>query len=211
MKQIIQTTALATLLALAITPAAFAADSADRAQDTKVKIDAVRTEVAKIRHQVSLTLEELNRLQKDNMDLRTQFKKYTVELAKMEEQAQVARERAFSMEAKGQAFFQAWEDQIKSIANPEIREEALKRFSKRSKSYGKIVSAMLDAREQLRPFLSDLNDVKTLLDAELTRGSVASSKKLFKQANLHGSDVVDSLQDVETELDRVSAELAKYE
>ncbi|MCL4179393.1 MAG: DUF2959 family protein [Verrucomicrobia bacterium] len=211
MKRTYRLSAIAALLALATIPQTFAADSADRAEDTKAKIDAVRTEVAKIRNQVGLTLEEFNRLQKENMDLRTQFKKYTVELAKMEEQAKVARERAFSMEEKGQAFFQSWEEQIKAIANPDIREQAMKRYAKRAKSYGRIVSAMLDARDQLRPFMSDLNDVKTLLDAELTRGSVASAKKLIKQANLHGTDVVDSLKDVETELDRVSAELAKYE
>jgi hypothetical protein len=39
---------------------------------------------------------------------------------------------------------------------------------------------------------------------------VKSAGKLIKQANWHGADVVESLKDVETELDRVSAELAKY-
>ena len=53
--------------------------------------------------------------------------------------------------------------------------------------------------------------LQTMLNAELTRGSVKSTNKLTKQANWHGADVVDSLKDVETEIDRVSAELAKYE
>ena len=43
------------------------------------------------------------------------------------------------------------------------------------------------------------------------RESVKSASNLIKQANWHGEDVVESLKDVETELDRVSAELAKYE
>jgi regulator of replication initiation timing/ribosomal protein L25 (general stress protein Ctc) len=213
MKNIIQTTTLAGLLALALAPnpIASAADSADRAQAAKAKMDSTRAEVAKIRHQVGLTLEELNRLQKENMDLRTQFQKFSAELVKMEVQAQVARDRAFSMEEKGQAFFQAWEDQIKSIANADIRDEAMKRYSKRAKSYGKILRAMFDARDQLQPFMSDLNDIKKLLDSELTRASVGSTKTIMKQANWHGADVVDSIEDVEKELDRVSTELAKYE
>jgi septal ring factor EnvC (AmiA/AmiB activator) len=213
MKNLIRTTTLVGLLSLSLVPApdAFAADSADRAQAVKAKIDATRAEIAKIRHQVGLTLEEFNRLQKENMDLRTQFQKFTGELVKMEEQAKVARDRAFSMEEKGQAFFKAWEDQINSIANPEIREQAMNRYAKRAKSYGKILNAMLEARDELKPYLSNLNDVKQLLDSELTRGHVNSAKKIFKLANLHGDDVIHALQDAEIELDRVSAELAKYE
>jgi hypothetical protein len=198
-------------LALAPMPRSLAAESADMAQAAKAKMEATRAEVAKIRNQVGLTLEELNRMRKDSVELRDQFQKYADELAKMEEQAQVARNRVISMEERGHAFFKTWEDQIKSIANAEIRDQAQKRYNKRVKSYNKIVKAMTEARDELKPFMSDLNDVKKLLDSELSRESVKSASNLIKQANWHGEDVVDSLKDVETELDRVSAELAKYQ
>ena len=55
-----------------------------------------------------------------------------------------------------------------------------------------------------------MNDIKKLLDSELSRESVNSARNLMKQASWHGEDVVEALKDVETELDRVSAELAKY-
>jgi|WetSurMetagenome_2_1015567.scaffolds.fasta_scaffold55618_2 septal ring factor EnvC (AmiA/AmiB activator) len=208
-----RTTLLTTLLVLALgpTPRVFAAESADQAQAAKAKMDATRAEVAKIRNQVGLTLEELNRMRKDSVELRDQFQKYAAELAKMEEQAKVARDRVITMEARGHAFFKTWEDQIKSISNADIREQAQKRYNKRVKSYNKIVKAMTEARDELKPFMSDLNDVKKLLDSELSRESVKSAGNLIKQANWHGEDVVDSLKDVETELDRVSAELAKYQ
>ena len=213
MKTTFQRTTLAALLALALapTPGARAAESAERAQETKARIDAARVESAKIRNQIGLTLEELNRLRKDSVELRTQFQIYARELGKMEEQAQVARNRVLQMSEKGQAYFAAWEETINSITNRDIREQAQKRYNKRVKSYNKIVKAMTDARDELVPFMSDLNDVKKLLDSELSRESVKSASNLIKQANWHGEDVVESLKDVETELDRVSAELAKYE
>lgn len=210
MKTTFQIAAVAALLALMPTSRALAAESGERAQQTKAKLDATRAEVAKIRNQVGLTLEELNRLKKQNMELRPQLEKYIKELANMEEQARVARDRVISMENKGMAYFQAWEDEIKSISNAEIRDQAQKRYNKRVKSYNKIVKTMTEARDQLKPFMSDLNDVKKLLDSELSRESVKSASNLIKQANWHGEDVVESLKDVETELDRVSAELAKY-
>ena len=70
---------------------------------------------------------------------------------------------------------------------------------------------MTEARDQAQPFLSDLKDVRTLLDSELTRGSVKSAQKLMKRANYVGNDVVEALKDVETELDRVAAELNRYQ
>jgi septal ring factor EnvC (AmiA/AmiB activator) len=197
-------------LSLAPAPKALAAVSGDQAKEVMDKIESLRAGSAKIRSQVALTLEELNRLQVEGIELRPQFEKFTAELAKMEEQAKVARERAASMSEKGQAFFKAWEDQIKTIANEDIREQAQKRYDKRVKSYNKIAHAMVEARDDLNPFLSDLNDIKKLLDSELSAGSVKAAKKTIKEANFHGSDVTDSLKDVESELDRVSAELAKY-
>jgi hypothetical protein len=213
MKAKFRTAAFAALLALALAPTsrALAADSTDEAKATKAKIDSLRTESGKIRSQIGLTLEELNRLHKDSVDLREQFQKYSVEVSKMQDQAKVARDRAAVMGEKGKAFFQSWEDQINSIRNEDIRKQAQKRYEKRVNSYNKIVKAMIEARDELVPFLSDLSDIKKLLDSELTRGSVKSAKNLTKEANAHGEDVVDSLKDVETELDRVSAELDKYE
>ena len=212
MKHLLHTSTLVALLALALAPMprVLAAESADRAQEAKAKIDSARTEIAKIRSQAALTLEELNRLRKENVELRTQFDLYAKELAKMEEQAKVLRERTISMGEKGRAYFQAWEDTINSMANKEIRDQAKKRYNTRAKSYSKIIKAMMDARDELVPFMSDLNDVKKLLDSELSRESVKATNNLIKQANAHGEDVTKSLKEVESELDRVSAELAKY-
>jgi septal ring factor EnvC (AmiA/AmiB activator) len=212
MRSLIQITTFSALVAfgLAPTPRATAAVSGDQAKEVMAKIEGVRTGCTKIRNQVGLTLEELNRLQVDSVELRPQFERFTAELVKMEDQAKMARDRAGSMSEKGEAFFNAWEGQIKTIANEDIRNQAQKRYDKRLKSYDKIVKAMLEARDELVPFLSDLNDIKKLLDSELSSGSVKAAKQTIKTANWHGSDVADSLKDVESELDRVSAELAKY-
>lgn len=212
MKQALKLSTLAAIVTLAFAPVspAFAAESADMATAAKAKMDTTRAEAAKIRLQVLVTLEELNRMRKDSVELRPQFDKFAAELAKMETQAGVVRDRVMSMEEKGQTFFKAWEDQVNAISNAKIKQQAQSRYEKRVKSYNKIVKAMTAARDQLKPFLSDLNDLKKLFDSELSRESVASGKDLIKRANWHGEDVIGSIKEVEKELDRVSAELAKY-
>jgi septal ring factor EnvC (AmiA/AmiB activator) len=208
-------TTLAALLAFALAPAPFAigagADSAERATIVKQKIQSLRSECAATRRQITVTLEELGRLTKEGAELRPQFEKYKAELVKMEAQAQVARTRADSMKEKGVAFFSEWEQQVNTIQNEDIRKAAAGRLAKRKKSYEKILATMSEAKEELVPFMSDLNDIRKMLENELTASSVNSVKNTVRQARWRGEDVQDSLQDVEKELDRVAAELAKYQ
>ncbi len=212
MKTRIQHLILAALLALAMTPAAGlrAADSAERATATREKIEALRVESAKVRNQILLTMEALKRLTVKGVELRPQFEKFKAELVKMEGQAKIARDRAISMKEKGAASFQDWEREVTAINNPDIRKEAEKRYNKRKKSYDKIQKAMSEAKDELVPFMSDLNDIRKLLDSELTDATVAATKNTIRSADWHGEDVRESLSDVEQELDRVAADLAKY-
>jgi chromosome segregation ATPase len=212
MKRKIRPIALTALLALGIAPGTGvqAADSAERASAAKEKIEALRVESAKVRNQIVLTMESLKRLNVKGVELRPQFEKFKAELVKMEEQAKIASNRAESMKAKGEAAFQAWEQEVKAINNADIRKEAEKRYEKRKKSYDKILNAMGEAKEELAPFMSDLNDIRKLLESELTESTVAATKGTIRSADWHGEDVRDSLADVEKELDRVAADLAKY-
>jgi hypothetical protein len=213
MKKSMRYTLPAILLALGLAPVqpGFGADSTERAAIVREKIQNLRSELAQGRNQVTLTMEELGRMLVPGVELRPQFEKFKAELAKMEERAKIARERAITMKEKGQAFFAEWETQVYSIQNEKIRKEAASRLAKRKKSYDRIIATMQDARDELVPFLSDLNDIKTLLDAELNASTVASAKDLIRKTKWHAADLSDSFIDVEKELDRVSAELATYQ
>lgn len=200
-------------VALTLLPASIsrAQDTPDKAAAVKEKLQTVRANCAKGRRQVAVTIEELARLTVPDVELRPQFEKFKAELVKMEEVASSARERADSMKAKGEQFFSDAEVQVAGIQNPDIRKAAEKRLGARKKSYGKVLSAMQEAKGEFQPFMSDLNDLKKMFDSELTTTSVKSAKDLIRQARWHGSDVADALDDVEKELDRVAAELAKYQ
>jgi chromosome segregation ATPase len=192
-------------------PAVLGAESAEQAAMMKEKVQNLRIDCAEGRRQVNVTVEELKRLTAKDVELRPQLERFKAELVKMEAKAEKARERADTMRQKGEAFFAEWESQVQSIQNEEIRKAAEKRLTMRKKSYDKILRAMQEAKAELVPFMSDLNDLKKLFDSELTASTISSAKGLIRQTGWHGDDVCDSLMDVEKELDRVSAELAKYQ
>ena len=187
------------------------ADSTEQATIVKEKIQSLRTQCEVGRAQITITLEELNRLKSAGAQLRPQFERFKAELVKMDEMANNAKERADSMKQKGEAFFSDWEQQVKSIKNEDIRDEAAKRMAKRKKAYDRILTSMQEAKQELVPFMSDLNDIRKLLDSELSASTVGSIKGVIRKASWHGEDVRESLSDVEKELDRVAAELAKYQ
>jgi len=213
MKTSIKSYVLAVLLTSALVTVfpAVASDATEQAALVKEKIQSLRSDCAEGRRQIAVTVDEMSRLAAKNVELRPQFEKFKAELAKMEAKAENARKRADTMKEKGAEFFNDWETQVNSIKNEDIRKEAEKRLAKRKKSYAKILATMQEAKAELVPFMSDLNDLKKLFDAELTASSVASAKNLIRQASWHGNDVTESLTDVEKELDRVAAELAKYQ
>jgi chromosome segregation ATPase len=199
-------------MALAVTPVASrAAESAERAAQTKEKIQALRAESVTIRRQIATTMEELKRLNVKGVDLRPQFEKFKAELAKMEDQAKVCRDSADEMRKKGESAYADWEAEVKAINDPDLRKEAEKRQAKRQKYYTAILKSLTEAKEELVPFMSHLNDIRKLLESQLTTESVASTKSTIRKAGWAAEDVSESLEDVEKEIDRASAELSKYQ
>jgi chromosome segregation ATPase len=199
-------------MALAVTPVASrAAESAERAAQTKEKIQALRAESVTIRRQIATTMEELKRLNVKGVDLRPQFEKFKAELAKMEDQAKVCRDSADEMRKKGESAYADWEAEVKAINDPDLRKEAEKRQAKRQKYYTAILKSLTEAKEELVPFMSHLNDIRKLLESQLTTESVASTKSTIRKAGWAAEDVTESLEDVEKEIDRASAELSKYQ
>ena len=83
----------------------FAAESTDLATKVRDSLEELRLESVRIRHQAEVTAYELNRMESPNVVLREQFGKFTTEMAKMEEQAEVSRERADIMARQGKEFF----------------------------------------------------------------------------------------------------------
>jgi chromosome segregation ATPase len=211
MKTSLVRSTLIALMALAVTPVASrAAESAERAAQTKEKIQALRAESVTIRRQIGATMEELKRLNVKGVDLRPQFEQFKAELVKMEDQAKVARDRADEMRKKGESAYADWEAEVKAINDPDLRKEAEKRQAKRQKYYTAILKSLTDAKEELVPFMSHLNDIRKLLESQLTTESVASTKSTIRKAGWAAEDVSESLEDVEKEIDRASAELSKY-
>jgi septal ring factor EnvC (AmiA/AmiB activator) len=203
---------LVSLLA-ATMPLAGASDNKNVAQmagDTTNSINEFRFEISQMRVRIQNTLNQLQSLQKEGADLRAEFEKYGIEVAKMEELSGQTAQRADEMMKKRAAFFDAWERQVNAIQDEEIQTLARKRQARREKSYLRMVTSMAEAKKAFVPFLTTLKDIKKLLGDELTRDSVTSAKKILREVNLEGADLENEMYDLLIEVGRIYDEFRQY-
>ena len=203
---------LLSLLAVTM-PLAGASDKKNVAQMAGVTTNSInefRLDISQMRARIQNTLNQLQSLQKEGTDLRAEFEKYRIEVARMEELSKQTAERADEMMKKKAAFFDAWEYQVNAIQDEEIRTLARKRQARREKSYLKMVASMAETKQAFVPFLATLQDIKKLLGSELTRDSVKSAKKIIREVKLEGADLENELYDLLVEVGHLYDEFRQY-
>lgn len=173
--------------------------------------DRFRWEITTMRARVGLVLNKLQALQKEEANLSVVFKEYTGEVTEMAKVAPEIAARANAMKQLDLTFFRAWEERTGTIQDPDLRKLAQNRYERRLKSYRKMITAMDEARQAFGPFLASVQDIGKLLESDLSRKSVQSAAKFFREVNLKGTDLENELYDVIIEESRVSAEFGRYQ
>jgi septation ring formation regulator EzrA len=159
--------------------------------------------------QVRATMASLNSLvgQSGN-DLRKQYDQFVKEVKSTDKQTKKMREHVDKMNAQSGAYFDSWEQDLETIQNPDIRKRSEERRAKAFDSYKKIDTAMQSANEGLDPFLSDLKDIQRYLGNDLTAQGIAAISEVVKKADANATTVLERLDAVIAEVDRVAAEMS---
>jgi uncharacterized protein YukE len=130
------------------------------------------------------TLAALNDLMNNPQpDLRPQFKKFTSLLKTWQDQIRDVESKSASMQAKGAAYFQKWDEELAKIQNEDIRKRSVARKEAVRKQFDKIREAYAEVDQKRRPLLADLADIQTALNADLTRAGLEAVKPVVKKAN----------------------------
>lgn len=122
-----------------------------------------------------------------------QFKVFTKTLSSLESEADDVRSLAVEMEKRGDSYFTEWDQQIAAMANEDIRSRSQARRAEVSDSLKKISARYSKARDELQPLLSDLQDVRSALAADLTPNGIDSVKKPVDKLGRKAEDVKETL------------------
>jgi chromosome segregation ATPase len=170
--------------------------TAERARDTSSSLRAVED-------QIDNTLAALNNLlSAQPADLKTAYDQYSKEVDKMHALARRTDLEAQATERKSRAYLDDWEKNHAKIENQELRQASLQRRTEVMSHFDRVQTSYTDARNGLRDFLRNLDDIRTALANDLTPNGITAIKatEVVKNATDNGSLVKTRLAKVDSEL-----------
>ena len=188
---------LAPLIALALFPAACKSSASDKGAATGKNITRAADEIQVGIGQLDATVSALTAMVNNPAtDLAPQYKAFATSLSQLEATAKKVRDAAAEMETNGQAYFADWDAQIAAIQNEDIRERTAERRKVVEANLKELKENYTSARDGFQPLMSDLQDIRTVLGADLTMEGLDSVKKTVNKTTGRADDVKESLQEL---------------
>jgi len=111
-------------------------------------------------------------------DLRPLYKDYSSNVDKLDSIAADVRKQADAMQSKGQAYFQEWEAEQAKINNEDIKTRSVQRRAEVEQAFSRINAKSQRLKDAYHPLMSDLKDIRTALNSDLTPGGIAAIKPI---------------------------------
>jgi ribosome-associated translation inhibitor RaiA len=115
------------------------------------------------------------------------------------------RARVHAMRARGDAYFEHWEEYLSTVKNKQVRELAEEHRPELKQSFEQLHLAATQIREGFRPFLSDLQKLRAVLEAEPTLAHIDAQKGLILAAKDKGRQVQQGLDRILAEMNSMAA------
>jgi small-conductance mechanosensitive channel len=151
--------------------------------------------------QVDTTLRALDEISVEaNRDPRPGYAAFAKAVQRLEVDSIRMRARTQAMRARGDAYFEHWEAYLAGVNNEQVRKLAEEHRAELKQSFEQAQQAAQEVREVFRPFLSDLQKIRAVLEAESNLARIDAEKSLILAAGDKG-------RQVEQGLDRLLAEM----
>src|SRR5262245_6654220 len=172
-------------------------------------IKEARAETSRTSDQLKSTLAALNGLTSQKKgDLRPAYDTFCSEISKTEAAANWTKMRINWMTGDGQTYFSNWQKTIDGINNEKLRKKSQKRLDGVQESYKKVEGSLQQAGDKFVPFLSDLNDIKKALAADITPGGMKAIKSTVRSANWNHQFLDQSVNSALKEMDKMEKALS---
>jgi hypothetical protein len=178
----------------------------DRAADSaQAAAMAVQTESQTLAGTMA-TLNDL--VDKPAADLKPQFQNFSAALDGLIaalERGEVARNHLVRSNA---AFFAAWDKQLTTITNTDVRSSSEARKADVSKQFDAANNRSIQAQDALRSLIGYLQDIRRALSTDLTRNGIEAVKRLVSNANTTANTVQADLAQAGTDLKALSTQMS---
>jgi hypothetical protein len=180
---------------------------------TAPKVPTPRADFIEYRHivgqamsQVDTTLRALDEVSvQAHRDPRAAYAAFAKAVHRIEVDSIKVRARTHAMRARGDAYLEHWQAYLGAVHNEQIRKLAEEHRPELKRSFEQAQLASHQVREGFRPFLSDLQKLRAVLEAGPTLARIDAQKDLILAAKDKGRLVQQGLERVLAEMNSMTA------
>jgi hypothetical protein len=115
------------------------------------------------------------------------------------------RARTQAMEARGDAYFERWQENLAQVKDPAIRALAEKNHPALQEGFHRIKLLSQEGRESFAPFIAGLRKVRNELEKDPASVATGATRELLATAHQNGEHVQRCLANIMQELDAAKA------
>jgi len=168
----------------------------------------LRDDLRAIRSSLNRTTEALNRIPASSNAL-GEYNNYAKELSALQKLSANSLLNSDNMRDIGNTFFTYWEQETQSIQVPEVREIADQRRNSVQASYNALATPLAAARTRLTDITSLLTDLRKALALDLSAAGISGLHKQTEKATAQSAELAASLENLATEVDKISNALPR--
>ncbi len=120
--------------------------------------------------------------QAEGKELKKRYESFSREVQELEEDQKHATSHIDEMKATGAEYFTSWDVSINQMLNPDLKQASIERRSKVMKDHDELAATLSDIGSQLQPFMSNLQDLKSFLGADLSPANVAKAGDMIQKS-----------------------------
>jgi hypothetical protein len=134
-------------------------------------------------------------------------KAFSEEVERLEIGSVQVRARSQAIQARGNAYFEHWQENLARMKNPRVRELAAEHRASLEQSFGKIKLASQQTRQVFDQFLAGLHKLRTALENDPDTMTASSTQELVRATAQQGRQVEQGLAGIRDELNEMTAML----
>jgi CRISPR/Cas system CSM-associated protein Csm2 small subunit len=138
-------------------------------------------------------------------DPRPAYEAFAKAVHRVEVESVKMRARTQAMRARGDAYFEHWEEYLATVKNGQVRKLAEEHRPELKQSFEQVHLAATQVREVFRPFLSDLQKLRAVLESDPSLAHIDAQKGLMLAAKDKGRQVQQGLDRILSEMNSMTA------
>jgi hypothetical protein len=166
----------------------------------------LRADMAAAKTQIGVVASTLDAMVANaDTDPRPYFKQFADAVEKLQKQRDSLRANREAMDAQGEAYFTKWEEELAKVSTEDVKKRFTARRDELLKAQEAVTDAVRKGQEIATPYLSDLEDLKKIIDNDPNAANIKGLEEQFKKTKAAGEAVGEALDEIASKVKGIAA------